>query len=90
MSGNIMDLDTNFREVLNGENYNELEFLRKKPVSNNAVEQNNLALTQRTNVDMKLSAEEFRNQLSKFGYPAESDKVFDFLKGVGEYDGETK
>lgn len=79
-----------FKDVLDIENYNELEMLRKKPDPKNKAEQQQLSATQRTNIDMPLSVEKFESTLRAFGYPAESKLVYDYLKGVGEYDHGTR
>lgn len=39
---------------------------------------------------MPLSVEKFENTILAFGYPNESKMVYDFLKGVGEYDHDTR
>ena len=87
---NVQDLDTAFKDVLDVDNYNELELLRKVPAQNNQMEKQQLAASQRTNVEMPLSCERFGITLREFGYPREASMVVEFLKGVGEYDHATK
>ena len=41
----IQDLETAFRDVMNIENYSELEMLRKRPDPKNKVEQQQLAMS---------------------------------------------
>ena len=83
---NIQDLESSFKDVLDINNYDEVEFLRKIPDPKNKVEQQSLSATQRTNIDMPLSSEKFESTLRAFGYPNESRMVYDYLKAVGEYD----
>ena len=75
---------------LSPENYNELTHLRKKFPNDKSPEAKSYAPAQLTSVDMKLSANQFSQMISSFGYPVESQKVLTFLKGVGEYDFGTK
>lgn len=39
---------------------------------------------------MPLSCERFRDHLLNFGYVNEAKMVYDYLKGVGEYDPDTR
>ncbi len=55
ISGDVTILDNAFKNVLNPDNYNQLELLRLKPASNNKAEENAIAPNQRTHVDMRIS-----------------------------------
>ena len=43
ISGDVTILDNAFKNVLNTENYNQLEILRLKPAANNKAEENAIA-----------------------------------------------
>jgi len=79
----IKDLDYAFKNLLKGDNWNHVEFLRRRDNSG-------LQMDQKTNVDMKLSADLFCDKIKRFGYPEEAESVRVWLNGVGEYDAQHK
>ena len=82
----VNDLYGSYKNVTNPDNYNNLERLRMKPNPKNKAETEAYDINQKTNLDMKLSSQQFVSMLKQFGYEAEGEQVLTFLRGIGEYD----
>tara|TARA_B110001450_G_C17341488_1_gene367706 strand:- start:225 stop:476 length:252 start_codon:yes stop_codon:yes gene_type:complete len=81
----VEDLDTAYKHVLQGNNWNELTNLRKHTPGDKSSRP-----TELTNIDLKLSAREFAAMISKAGYVSEGKNVLAFLNGIGTFDKTTK
>ena len=68
----VTDLDGAFKNVLNNENYNQLEHLRMQPNPQSQVEMEMYALNQKTSSEMKFNANQLAQMITSFGYPAEA------------------
>ena len=83
----IQDLEYSFKGVMDPQSYDQLECLRQKQSRSNQKKDGvDTSISQKTNVDMKLSVNKFAEMIRNFGYPQEAEKVRVFLKGIGEYD----